>query len=142
MLFRSGLATRGPSAQGSYGAAEAMVARFLPTRWNKEHRQGVAKRGAHERNARRAGRGASARKPLRERGDDVLLLAEYFAARYATQYGRPIPRLGPEAFALLYEHPWPGNIRELRAAMERAVLLAEGGTILPSHLLAGCGRSG
>lgn len=61
--------------------------------------------------------------PLRERGDDVLLLAEHFLAEFAARARRPIPKLTPTAKARLMEHAWPGNIRELRNMMERAAYL-------------------
>jgi DNA-binding NtrC family response regulator len=72
---------------------------------------------------------------LSERGDDVLLLADYFAAKYASAYG-----LGPQAFAedaktWLASYDWPGNVRELQNLMERAVLLAQGGPIGQRHFL-------
>jgi DNA-binding NtrC family response regulator len=65
--------------------------------------------------------------PLRERGDDVLLLAEHFLRTLAQQYRLPAPALGPQLRESLLEHPWPGNVRELRNALERALLLGDGG---------------
>lgn len=73
--------------------------------------------------------------PLRERGDDVVLLAETFLARLAGEEGRPMPRLGPEAIAALKARPFPGNVRELHNLMRRAVILGEGG-LLSSDLVA------
>jgi DNA-binding NtrC family response regulator len=64
--------------------------------------------------------------PLRERGGDILPLAEYFAERYATANGLPLRPLSPAATARLMAHPWPGNVRELENALHRAVLLATG----------------
>jgi transcriptional regulator with GAF, ATPase, and Fis domain len=64
--------------------------------------------------------------PLRERPDDVELLAGHFAALFARELGRPIRALAPGAVARLRAHPWPGNVRELRNVLERAVLLADG----------------
>jgi len=61
--------------------------------------------------------------PLRERGDDILLLAEHFLAEFAARARRPVPKLTPTAKARLMQHPWPGNIRELRNMMERAAYL-------------------
>ena len=72
--------------------------------------------------------------PLRERGDDVLLLAEAFLARFAAQYGLPHPALDPDARRALVTHAWPGNVRELRNAMERALLLSPPGTLDLSEL--------
>lgn len=73
--------------------------------------------------------------PLRKRGDDVKLLAEHYAAYYAREYQRPIRGLATETLALLYGYRWPGNIRQLRHAMERAVLLARGEAIRPADVL-------
>jgi two-component system response regulator FlrC len=73
--------------------------------------------------------------PLRERGEDVLLLAEHFLARYARENNRPGLKLSPEAKRVLAAQPWPGNVRELQNTMERAVLLAAGNEITPEALL-------
>ncbi|UCF18651.1 MAG: sigma-54-dependent Fis family transcriptional regulator, partial [Gemmatimonadota bacterium] len=72
--------------------------------------------------------------PLRDRGDDIRILAEHFVALYACEYRRAKPGMSPEAADLIRRYPWPGNIRELRNAMERAVLLAAENVILPEHL--------
>ena len=66
---------------------------------------------------------------LRERGEDVLLLAEAFLTRFSTQYGLPQPPLTPEARRALLAHEWPGNVRELRNAVERALLLSPPGAL-------------
>ncbi|MEP9355063.1 sigma-54 dependent transcriptional regulator [Xanthobacter sp. KR7-65] len=71
--------------------------------------------------------------PLRARGDDVLLLAETFLARFAGEEGRPMPRLTPEAVAALRARTFRGNVRELQNLMRRAVVLSEGG-VLPADL--------
>jgi DNA-binding NtrC family response regulator/tetratricopeptide (TPR) repeat protein len=63
--------------------------------------------------------------PLRERGSDILLLAEHFLARACADYGLPPKRLAADARAALEAYPWPGNIRELTNVMERVALLAE-----------------
>lgn len=62
--------------------------------------------------------------PLRERGDDVLLLAEYFLALHARRYGREAMTLSAGARAALANHRWPGNVRELRNVIEHAVLMS------------------
>lgn len=67
--------------------------------------------------------------PLRARGDDVLLLAEHFATRFAMETGLPEPAFAPQARRDLLTYAWPGNIRELRNTVERSVLKAEDGTI-------------
>jgi DNA-binding NtrC family response regulator len=64
--------------------------------------------------------------PLRQRGEDILQLAEHFLRRFAQRYQRPLPRLTAEARAALLRHAWPGNVRELAHVMERAVFF--GGT--------------
>ncbi len=75
--------------------------------------------------------------PLRERGEDVEVLAEAFAARLAAQYGLPTPALGPEVREAIRAHHWPGNIRELRNAIERGLVLSAPGTLELSELSAG-----
>jgi len=67
--------------------------------------------------------------PLRERGTDVALLAEYFLERCRRQYHQPDFYFHPEALTRLHDHPWPGNVRELENAVHRAFLLAEGPAI-------------
>ncbi|HSB72619.1 MAG TPA: sigma-54 dependent transcriptional regulator [Candidatus Methylomirabilis sp.] len=79
--------------------------------------------------------------PLRERREDIPLLAAHFLTRAAKRHGRPVPTLSPEAMALLLEHRWPGNIRELENAIERAVLLAETDTLFPGDLPGSLGGS-
>jgi two-component system response regulator HydG len=73
--------------------------------------------------------------PLRERDGDIELLAETFLARIATAYGLPVPALTPELRLALRAHPWPGNIRELRNAVERALVLSPRGTLRPEELI-------
>ena len=64
--------------------------------------------------------------PLRERGEDVVVLAEHFLARACAEYGRPAKTLAPEARAALRHQAWPGNVRELSNVMERVALLTDG----------------
>ncbi len=71
---------------------------------------------------------------LRERIDDIPLLAEHFVARFAEQMGKPITGISGAAVARLKLHGWPGNIRELENAMERAVALEQSPTILIESL--------
>jgi two-component system, NtrC family, response regulator AtoC len=61
--------------------------------------------------------------PLRKRQEDIITLAEYFAAGFAKRLSRPTPKLSPEAQEALKNHRWPGNVRELKHVLERAVLL-------------------
>jgi two-component system response regulator PilR (NtrC family) len=72
--------------------------------------------------------------PLRERQDDIPLLAEHFVARFAEQMGKPISGISGAAISLLGQYSWPGNIRELENAMERAVALEPTPTVLPDSL--------
>lgn len=72
--------------------------------------------------------------PLRERLDDVLLLAKRFLERYSRQYDKNIRDISPETVALLTAYDWPGNIRELESAVERAVLFCQGAALLPDCL--------
>jgi Nif-specific regulatory protein len=72
--------------------------------------------------------------PLRDHGDDIPLLAEYFAARYAKRCNREIKGISTEARACLTQYDWPGNIRELENAMERAVVIGSSSFILPEDL--------
>jgi transcriptional regulator with GAF, ATPase, and Fis domain len=71
---------------------------------------------------------------LRERGDDVLKLAEHFLAQFSSQIGRIQPTFSDEAKNALRCHPWPGNVRELRNAMERACYLALGDQLTEADL--------
>jgi DNA-binding NtrC family response regulator len=64
--------------------------------------------------------------PLRERGDDVLLLAESFLEKFSREFGKPGLKLSRDARERLATYPWPGNVRELQNTMERAVILADG----------------
>ncbi|HEY1556746.1 MAG TPA: sigma 54-interacting transcriptional regulator [Kofleriaceae bacterium] len=63
--------------------------------------------------------------PLRERLDDVPLLAEHFLARFRSQAARRITGFAPDALAAMTRHSWPGNVRELRNAIERAIVLGD-----------------
>jgi DNA-binding NtrC family response regulator len=71
---------------------------------------------------------------LRERKADVPLLAQHMLRRYAPRRGGAEPSLAPSAVEALMAHDWPGNIRELANAIERATILAAGGSIGPEHL--------
>jgi DNA-binding NtrC family response regulator len=77
--------------------------------------------------------------PLRERREDIPLLAEHFMRLYANENGKTISGIAPEAMRALLDHDWPGNVRELENAVERAVVLCPGGAIglelLPDNVL-------
>jgi DNA-binding NtrC family response regulator len=64
--------------------------------------------------------------PLRERREDIVPLIEHYFEKFSTEFGRPVRSISPEAMRLLIEHRWPGNVRQLAAVMERAVLLSDG----------------
>ena len=72
--------------------------------------------------------------PLRERGDDVLLLTEHFLRAFNAKYGKVVRELSPAARDLLLSYPWPGNVRELSHVIERAVLWSRGPTLDVEHL--------
>jgi transcriptional regulator with PAS, ATPase and Fis domain len=67
--------------------------------------------------------------PLRERGDDILLLANFFLQRFAEEIKRDKLDLAPETAAFIMSYPWPGNIRELIASLRRAVVMEETSSI-------------
>ncbi|WP_045218340.1 sigma-54-dependent transcriptional regulator [Desulfonatronum thioautotrophicum] len=73
--------------------------------------------------------------PLRERGEDIQLLADFFVGRFTTMYSLGTITISPEARQWLTEHDWPGNVRELQNLMERATLLCGGAPIEPRHFL-------
>jgi DNA-binding NtrC family response regulator len=72
--------------------------------------------------------------PLRERGDDAVLLAKCFLADFARENNKAIAEFSPEAMSALQLYHWPGNVRELRTAVERAVVLARGDKITVKDL--------
>ena len=72
--------------------------------------------------------------PLRERQEDVSLLARHFVEKYATRRQGLVSVLAPEALARLTAYPWPGNVRQLENVLERAVTLASGPVLLPEDL--------
>jgi len=72
--------------------------------------------------------------PLRERRDDIPLLAGHFLEKHSRELGRNPPRLTRETLDRLIAYSWPGNIRELENMMERAAVLAQGDSITPSQL--------
>ena len=83
--------------------------------------------------------------PLRDRAEDIPLLAEHFVAKYAKLRDKNVTGLSQEAMEVLTGHDWPGNVRELENVIERAVVLARGGAIGPADLWyyeVGGGRGG
>ena len=73
--------------------------------------------------------------PLRERGNDILLLAEYFLQRYARKYQKEMRGLTREAKNKLLKYAWPGNVRELQHTVERAVILGDGSLLRPENFM-------
>lgn len=73
--------------------------------------------------------------PLRERGNDIQLLADYFLARYARKYKKEIKGLSRDARSKLQNYGWPGNVRELQHAIERAVILSDGQMLKPDNFM-------
>jgi len=71
---------------------------------------------------------------LRERGGDVILLADHFAETIGARLGKPVLRISTPALDLLTSYHWPGNVRELENAIERAVVLSVDGVIHAWHL--------
>jgi len=80
--------------------------------------------------------------PLRERGEDIPMLAEHFVTRFAAELGKPVQGLAAESLSVLVQYHWPGNIRELENAMERAVALERTPVILPASLPAAVRAAG
>jgi two-component system response regulator HydG len=72
--------------------------------------------------------------PLRDRGDDVLLLLEHYLERAAQEHGLPRPPLTPDAAQVLVAYEWPGNVRELRNVAERLVVRDSAGPLAPEDL--------
>jgi Nif-specific regulatory protein len=72
--------------------------------------------------------------PLRERKDDILLLADFFIERYAKKLGKDVRRITTPAINMMVAYHWPGNVRELENCIERAVLLTTDGVIHGHHL--------
>jgi two-component system nitrogen regulation response regulator GlnG len=72
--------------------------------------------------------------PLRERGDDLPMLVEYYLKRFSRELGREIREVTPEALERLRNYSWPGNIRELQSVLKQALLQASGTVLLPAFL--------
>ncbi|WP_404379797.1 sigma-54 interaction domain-containing protein [Caenispirillum salinarum] len=72
--------------------------------------------------------------PLRERGDDVTLLARYYIDHLRHAHGKPLARLTPEALVAIRNHPWPGNVRQLISALRRGLTLCRRGRITTADL--------
>jgi DNA-binding NtrC family response regulator len=84
--------------------------------------------------------------PLRMRGDDIGLLAEYFANRHSREMGKPVSGITPEAYQVLRQYHWPGNVRELQNVIRRGIALSKGTMIglddLPDDVVIAAGERG
>jgi DNA-binding NtrC family response regulator len=72
--------------------------------------------------------------PLRERPEDIEMMARHFLRKYADEHGKNVAAIDADSLAALVEYQWPGNVRELKNVIERAVVLTEGDTIMLSDL--------
>jgi len=72
--------------------------------------------------------------PLRDRGDDIVVLARYMVGRYAPEYGGKVRGFSPQAVAAVKRHRWPGNIRELENRLKKAVVMADKALLGPEDL--------
>jgi two-component system nitrogen regulation response regulator GlnG len=72
--------------------------------------------------------------PLRQRGDDIELLTDYYLARFAAEFNRPVPVVPAETRDVLRRYRWPGNVRELQSALKQGLLQMSGGVLLPDFL--------
>ncbi|MCD8172774.1 MAG: sigma-54 dependent transcriptional regulator [Alistipes sp.] len=73
--------------------------------------------------------------PLRDRGEDVVALAEFFARRFSDKYGKPRAGISPDAAEKIMGYGWPGNVRELEHSVEKAVILSEDGYLTSSDFM-------
>lgn len=73
--------------------------------------------------------------PLRERGGDIELLAQFFLAYYEKKYRKPSLKISSQALRKLREYPWPGNVRELQHTIEKAVILSDSGILKPDDFI-------
>jgi DNA-binding NtrC family response regulator len=73
--------------------------------------------------------------PLRDRGEDVILLAEYFLKEYAAKYGKFNLKFSSKTLDKLMKHNWPGNVRELRHTIEKAVILCDSDILMPDDFI-------
>jgi transcriptional regulator with PAS, ATPase and Fis domain len=78
--------------------------------------------------------------PLRDRGDDVRLLADHFISIYSREFKKPITGVQDEAYERLGSYGWPGNVRELRNVIERAILLSKDSVLKAADIVLGSGQ--
>lgn len=72
--------------------------------------------------------------PLRERREDIEKLVLHFLQKYSAETGKEVKHIDPQALEMLRKYAWPGNVRELENTIQRALILADGDTLFPSHL--------
>lgn len=72
--------------------------------------------------------------PLRERGEDIRLLADHFVRRFGKELGKEVHEISPEVYRLLEQYAWPGNVRELQSVLKQALLAIAGSVLLPEFL--------
>ena len=72
--------------------------------------------------------------PLRERGDDIIILADFFLKKFASKYNKQLLKINQQAHDKLLKYSWPGNIRELQHTIEKAVILSESSILKPEDL--------
>jgi two-component system response regulator HydG len=77
--------------------------------------------------------------PLRQRGHDILVLAEHFRERFAIDFNKTVTGFSPDAVELLSRHDWPGNVRELESVIQRGVALSQGPKVTSANLAVGLG---
>jgi DNA-binding NtrC family response regulator len=80
--------------------------------------------------------------PLRERKEDIVILAQHFLEKYAHEIGKEVRQIDDGVRKILTDYQWPGNVRELQNIIERAVLIADGTVLMPEHLPEGIKISG
>jgi transcriptional regulator with PAS, ATPase and Fis domain len=84
--------------------------------------------------------------PLRERGGDIVLLTRHFAAKYAREFGRPVPEFADAALRIIAGYYWPGNVRELENLVQRVVVMTDRAVVdapdLPEHMRFSASREG
>ncbi len=116
------------------GTQEIEVNVRILTATNKDLRAAVAEKSFREDLFFRISAVPITVPPLRDRGDDVLLLAEYFLEKFRREFRKPDLQLGKQTSARLLTYSWPGNVRELQNAIERAAILSNGSEIMESAL--------
>ena len=79
--------------------------------------------------------------PLRQRGQDIVRLAEHFRERFAVDFVKPSVGFSPDAIDLLARHDWPGNVRELESVIQRGVALSQGPKVTSANLAVGLNPS-